>query len=166
MLKEIYNRQSIRKYQNVQINEEVIKELLRAAMNAPTARNLQTWRFVVIEKREVLDEIAEFHPHAPMMKTASFAIMVLGDNTLDQRETFLYVNAAAAIENMLIEGVNQGLGSCWCAIGPSETVIQSFKDYFKLADNLVPVGIVAFGVSDEIKEKIDRYDETKIEWIR
>ena len=57
MLKELYERQSIRKYLDKPVEEEKIMELLRAAMNAPTARNTQSWRFMVIENREALDHM-------------------------------------------------------------------------------------------------------------
>ncbi len=166
MLKEIYERQSIRKYKDVKVDEEVINEILRAGMNAPTARNLQTWKYIVVENKEVLNEISTFTPSMSMMKEATFAIIVLGDRKLDDNDIYLYVNASASIENMLIEGVNQGLGSCWCAIGPNEDRVEAFRNYFKIEDDLVPVACVSFGVSNETKEKVDRYDENKVAWIK
>ena len=51
MLKELYERQSIRHFTNQKVEEEKIEKLLRAAMNAPTARNRQDWRFLVIRNK-------------------------------------------------------------------------------------------------------------------
>ena len=118
MLKELYERQSIRKYLDKPVEEEKIMELLRAAMNAPTARNTQSWRFMVIENREALDHMQTLSPYTGMMKTAPCAIMVLGDKRDIEPEEYLYVNAAAAIENMLIEAVHQGLGTCFTSRSP------------------------------------------------
>lgn len=53
MLKELWERQSIRKYLNKPVEPEKIEELLRAAMNAPTARNSQSWRFLVVTDRQL-----------------------------------------------------------------------------------------------------------------
>lgn len=54
MLKELYDRQSIRHFTTQKVEEEKIEKLLRAAMNAPTARNRQDWRFLVIRNKEAL----------------------------------------------------------------------------------------------------------------
>lgn len=70
-----------------------------------------------------------------------------------------------AIENMLIEAVNQQLGTCWCGIAPVEERITNFKNYFKLADNEYPVGIVAIGYGDESKPLVDRFNEENISYL-
>ena len=113
------------------------EEMLRAAMNAPTARNTQSWRFLVITNRETLNHMTELQPYTGMMKEAYCAILVMGDRNVNPIDEYLYVDAAAAIENMLIEGVHQGLGTCWCAVGPSKERISKFKEYFHLEDHLL-----------------------------
>ena len=57
MLTEIWTRQSIRRYEDRTVEKEKLEELLRAAMHAPTARNTQSWRFMVIRNRKALDEM-------------------------------------------------------------------------------------------------------------
>lgn len=166
MLKEIKDRRSIRKYQDVAYDEQQIIEILKAAMQAPTARNRQTWKFIVVTNKKALQDMPELSPSTSMMKTANFAIIVVGDRKLDDNDAYLYVNGAAAIENMLLEAEHLGLGSCWCAIGPNEDRIKAFKEYYQIADDLLPIAVVAFGVSDETKEFIDRYDESKITWVK
>lgn len=166
MLKELYERQSIRKFLDTPVEEEKITELLRAAMNAPTARNAQSWRFQVITNRKALNEMQNLQPYTQMMKEAYCAIMVLGDTTKSQPEEYLYCDASAAIENMLIEAVHQGLGSCWCAIGPNEDRIKKFREYYHLDDHLLPIAVVAIGYGNETKIKTDRYDENKVSYIR
>lgn len=166
MLKELYQRQSIRHYLSKPVEDTKIKELLHAAMNAPTARNAQSWRFMVITNREALDHMIELQPYTGMMKTAPCAIMVLGDRKASQPDEYLYVDAAAAIENMLIEAVHQGLGTCWCAIGPLPERIEKFRSYFNIKEDLIPVAVVAVGYGDEEKPLVDRFDETKISYYK
>lgn len=74
--------------------------------------------------------MTELQPYTGMMKEAYCAILVMGDRNANPVDEYLYVDAAAAIENMLIEGVHQGLGTCWCAVGPSKERISKFKEYF------------------------------------
>lgn len=165
MLKEIEQRQSIRKYQNKAVEKEKIITLLKAAMNAPTARNTQEWKFKVITNREALNEIVNLSPYTTMMKEAPCAILVMADLNKAINIEYGLINCAAAIENMLIEAVNQQLGTCWCGIAPVEERITNFKNYFKLADNEYPVGIVAIGYGDESKPLVDRFNEENISYL-
>ena len=165
MLKEIHQRQSIRKYQKKEIEPKKLQEVLKAAMNAPTARNAQSWRFMVITNREALNSMSNLQPYTNMMKTAPCAIMVLGDRNASQPDEYLYCDCSAAIENMCIEAVNQGLGTCWCAIGPSPERIQNFKEYYHIEEHLLPIAVVAIGYPDETKPLADRFDEKKISYF-
>ena len=162
MLKELFDRRSIRRYTDRPIPEEVITELLRAAMNAPSARNTQSWRFLVITDRKPLDDIPSLQPYTGMMRQAQAAIMVMGDRNAEASEGYLYVNCAAAIENLLVEAVHQGLGACWCAVAPKPERVEGFSRYFRLDDTLLPVGIVALGWPAEERPRTDQYDPDKV----
>lgn len=166
MLKEIKQRQSIRIYHDTPVEDEKIESILRSAMQAPTARNSQSWRFIVISKREALDDMITLQPYTGMMKTAPCAIMVLGDREAIQPDEYLYVDASAAIENMLLEATHQGLGSCWCAIGPSPERIDNFRSYYHIEERLLPIAVVAIGYGNEQKPHVDRFDFSKISYIR
>jgi len=77
MIDIINKRRSIRKYLNQPVEEEKIISLLKAAMNAPTAKNRQEWRFAVISDKELLTRFAtEVSPYTSMVKDASYAIVV------------------------------------------------------------------------------------------
>ena len=162
MLKEIETRQSIRKYKDVPVSEDQLDAVLRAAMNAPSARNEQCWRFMIVQNRKVLDDIASLSSYMKMMESAPCCILVLADKTIVPYPEYMYYDCSAAIENILIEANHQGLGTCWCAIAPNEDRIATFCDYFELPEDLVPISAVALGVSDEEKSQIDRYDPDKI----
>lgn len=166
MLPEIEKRQSIRKYQNKTVEKEKILSLLKAAMNAPTARNSQEWKFIVITNRKKLDGIIELSPYTTMMKEAPCAILVMADLNKAINIEYGLINCAAAIENILIEATHLGLGTCWCGIAPIKERITAFKNYFNLDNSLYPVGIVAVGYSNENKELIDRFDLNKISYIK
>ena len=98
----ILARRSIRKYTDQPVPDGVIKELLDAAMSAPSAGNQQPWHFVVLRDREILDEVPKFHPHSLMVKEASAAILVCGDPTLEKHKGYWVQDCTAATENILI----------------------------------------------------------------
>ena len=166
MLEAIKQRQSIRKYQNTPIETEKINSLLEAAMNAPTARNTQEWKFVVITNREALNDMCNLSPYTTMMKEAPCAILVLADLEKAINKEYGLINCAAAIENLIIEAMHQELGTCWCGIAPVEERIEKFKEYFKLADNEYPVGVVAVGYSNEKKPLINNFDLKKVRYYK
>lgn len=166
MLNEIYHRHSIRKFTNQPVEQEKITALLKAAMQGPTAKNSQCWRFMVITDRSDLNHLPKMSPYMQMGKTAQIAILVMGDKNATSDDGYIYVDCAAAIENILLEAVHLGLGTCWCGIAPQNERIQLFKDYFEITDQYLPVGLVMIGYPDETKEFIDRYDETKITYFK
>ena len=75
----LFSRRSIRKYTTEAVSEEVLREILEAAMSAPSAGNQQPWHFVIINDRNILDKIPTFHPHSQMLKEAPVAILICGD---------------------------------------------------------------------------------------
>ena len=82
----IFTRRSIRKYTKQPVSDEVLKELLEAAMYAPSAGNRQPWCFVVINDRKILNKIPEYHPYAQMLKEAPVAILVCCERDLQMGE--------------------------------------------------------------------------------
>lgn len=55
----IYKRHSVRKFKNVEVPDEDIKEILRAATNAPSGKNKQNWHFVVVKNKEMILKISK-----------------------------------------------------------------------------------------------------------
>ena len=166
MLEAIKCRQSIRKYQNTPVEPEKINTILEAAMNAPSARNTQEWKFIVITNRQALDDLCTLSPYTTMMKEAPCAILVLADLDKAIHVEYGSVNCSAAIENMIIEATHIGLGTCWCGIAPVSERIENFKKYYHLADNEYPVGVVAVGYSNEKRPLINTYDVSKVRYIK
>ena len=58
----IMNRTSVRSYTEKPVEQEKVEMMLRAGMAAPSACNKQPWHFVVINDREILDQIPQFSP--------------------------------------------------------------------------------------------------------
>ena len=162
MLDTIYDRRSIRKYQEKPVEEKLLNEILKAGMYAPSAVNKQPWHFVVITDKEVMRDIKNLHPYAASLETAPVAIMVLGDTNLEFAQNFYLTDCAAVTENILLAAKWLGLDTCWMGIYPWEKTMKDFSDYFKLPENIKPYSLIAVGYGAETKSRPDRFDESKI----
>jgi nitroreductase len=162
-LKEIFERRSIRKYQDKPVDDESIKKLLRAAMYAPSAGNEHPWHFILIKNRERLNEITTIHPYTQMLKEAPLAIMVCADTSNVKYDGAYWVqDCSAAVQNILLEGQHLGLGTCWCGVYPRESLVKPVRDLFELPDHIEPVAIIAVGYPAEERQVKERYKEDRV----
>lgn len=162
MLETIKNRRSIRKYRDRQIPDETLEILLRAAMQAPSARNLQPWEFVVVRDRETLERIPEYHPYSSMVPEAGAAILVCGNTDIQKDPGYIAQDCAAAVQNLLLEAVNQGLGAVWLGVFPRKERIDGMMELFELPSHIIPVALVSVGFPAEDPGFQDRFDPEKI----
>ncbi len=141
-------RRSIRKYMaGEKIPREDIQTMLEAAMMAPSANNSRPWEFVVVESREVLDQLMAAHPYTGMLATASAAIVVCGRPDLQSGKEFWPQDCGAAIENLLLQATELGYGTCWCGCYPVMDRAEKVREILQVSS--VPVAIVALGVPNE-----------------
>lgn len=158
----IHTRRSIRKYTDRPVPRELVNELLRAAMCAPSAVNAQTWVFIVIDDRKLLDEIPKFSPYASMCREAPLAILVCGDTTLEKAPGFWVQDCSAATQNLLLAAHAVGLGAVWTGIYPREDRVESFRKAFGLPNHVIPLGLVPIGYPAQRPVLQDRYRVEKV----
>lgn len=161
-LEAIHTRRSIRKYTEKPISSEVIKEILSAAMSAPSAVNAQTWTFIVIDDRKILDEVPNFSPYAGMCRGAPLAILVCGDTTQEKAAGFWVQDCSAATQNLLLATHALGLGAVWTGIYPMPDRISGFRKAFELPEHIIPLGLVVIGYPAQKPEPQNRYKEEKV----
>jgi nitroreductase len=156
------DRRSIRRFTGQKVDNMMIKEILRAAMYAPSAVNRQPWHFVVIDDPNMLLKIMEIHPHARMLQTASHAIVVCGDENLQHDDGYWVVDCGAATQNILLAAHSLGLGSCWVGLQPREERKSAFSRLLSLPWHVKPFAMVALGYPDEIKPRPERFHPEKV----
>jgi nitroreductase len=157
----ILSRRSIRRYTSQKISDQLIKELLEAAMNAPSASNEQPWHFIVINDREILGEIPKFHPYSGMLKEAPVAILVCIDLDVGS-EGFLVQDGSAATENILIAAHAKGLGAVWLGLYPLKERITGMRRLLALPDRILPLSLVSIGYPAEKIRKEKRYQPSRV----
>jgi len=162
MLDVIRCRRSVRKYTGEAVSRDVLEELLRAGMQAPSARNLQPWEFILVTDRETLERVPEFHPYSSMVPCAGAAILVCGDTSRQDNPGYIAQDCAAVTQNILLEAVAQGLGAVWLGVCPKLERINGMRLLFKLPDHVLPVSLVSIGVPAENPGPEDRFQSSRI----
>ncbi|MCD8303786.1 MAG: nitroreductase family protein [Prevotellaceae bacterium] len=160
VLTAIATRTSVRAYTPEEVGRDTVETLLRAAMAAPTAGNLQPWRFVVITDRAILDSVPRRIDTARMLASAPLAIVVCGDlgSTFEgEGQDYWVQDASAATENLLLAAHALGLGAVWCGVHPIEERVTFMRELLRLPPNLVPLNIIAIGHPDEQPEPKDKW---------
>ncbi len=158
----IFTRRSIRKYTNAVVSKDDITYLLKAAMAAPSAGNQQPWQFIVIQDRNILNEIPNFHPYSKMLLEAPLAIVVCGDVSVEKHKGMWVQDCSAATQNILLAAESKNLGAVWLGVYPSEERVNQVKKLLNLPEEIIPLSIIAVGHPAEQKEPADRYDEGRV----
>jgi len=158
----ILSRRSIRRYTEQPVSDETIKELLEAAMSAPSAGNEQPWHFLVIRERQILNEIPKYHQYSQMLRDAPVAIMVCGDERLQKYEGYWVQDCSAATENILIAAQAKGLGAVWLGVFPIEDRVIALRKLLNIPEEVIPFSLISIGYPAEEKPPSGRYDTSRI----
>lgn len=160
----IFQRRSIRAYERRPVPEEAVRDLLEAAMAAPSAAAKDPWCWVVVRKREMLARIAEGLPNGKMLPDADVGIVACGDLRLahDGQLSYLLQDVSAAIQNLLLAASGLGIGTCWLGVHPREDRIAHVRNLLGIPVEVVPVAVIAVGWPGEEKEPRTRYLESRV----
>lgn len=111
MLEAIWKRASVRSYKADDVPDEVLEEVLRAAFHAPTAINARPWHIIVVKDPAKREHLAGTHQYAGFCGDAPVVLVFCANPA---RSSHWWIeDCSAAVENAMIEAVNQGLGTCW-----------------------------------------------------
>lgn len=159
----IQRRRSVRAFEPTPVERVKVEEMLRAAMQAPSAHNQQPWEFLVVEDQDKLKKLSQVHQYAAPLAGAPVGIVVLMNRSRLQVERFWQQDIAAAVQNMMLQAVDLGLGTLWMGIAPDEENMASVKKMCQLPEEVEAFGLFAVGYSDRNRFK-DRFDASRIHW--
>ncbi len=173
-----HTRRSIRRYLDRPVPMELIDQLLEAATRAPSAHNLQPWRFAVIsspivkaqladrmgerlkaDRQREADRVAEIDRDVQRSRerlNAAPVVIVVCLSSLDldeARERIMAIQSvAASIENLLLAAHEAGLGACWMA-APLYCP-DVVRDVLQLPDDWEAQALITVGYpADKVKPK-------------
>ena len=167
MLDILRNRRSIRKFKDKEIEPELIERLKEAALRSPTSRGNNSWRFVFVTNRALLEELSRAKESGSgFLKGARLGVVV----SAVEGESDVWVEDCSIASIILqLTGQSLGLGSCWIQIrNRMHDSRLSAEDYVKAAlnlpENMRVESMIAFGYPDEKKMPIPN-DELEYEKI-
>jgi nitroreductase len=137
----IKKRRSIRKYLRKELEKEKLEKLLESARLAPSAKNLQPWKLVVVTQRETKEKLVDACKGQEFIADCSVFIVGVGNPEFKWH----VVDTAIALEHVALEAVELGLGTCWIGAFEEEKV----KEILKIPENLKVVACMAVGYPAE-----------------
>jgi F420 biosynthesis protein FbiB-like protein len=165
-------RRSIRRFKDTPIPDDALQAILTAATQAPSGKNRQPWRFVVVQgdqrvemvrimRQGIAEMKAQGHDtgsalgSAHIMEQAPVTVFVLNPEGLHPwltrsiEQMFIDLiniqSIGAAIQNMLLAALDLGLGSLW--IGDIHYAYEELRDWLGTESQLIAA--VSFGYPDE-----------------
>jgi nitroreductase len=158
----LLTRRSIRRYAARPIPDSLVRAVLEAAMNAPSAGNQQPWHFVLLTDRRLRAEIPEFHPYADMLPGAPVAILVCGDLRLERFSGYWVQDCSAATQNLLLAAHAQGLGAVWVGVYPREERVRRLRGMIGAPESVVPFALVPLGYPAEQPPRAQRFNAERV----
>ena len=117
IIEEIVARRSIREYAPGPVEKEKLERILEAGRLAPTARNQQDWRILIVSETALKDRlIAEASPHQSFLKGAPLILAACAlnpDYIMRCGHAAFLIDLAIVLEHMALQAVREGLGTCW-----------------------------------------------------
>nr|WP_320012169.1 nitroreductase family protein [uncultured Desulfobulbus sp.] len=162
LLEAIHTRRSIRKYLQKDIPEELVQQILAAAMMAPSAGDERPWQFIIVSEKEIKEQIKAAHPYAGMVVNAPLGILICGDLSKQKHEGFWVQDCSAAMQNLLLAAHALGLGAVWTGIYPVEDRVKQCRTIFNLPEEIIPFGLAVMGWPDQSVKTPDRFDSSRI----
>ena len=143
-IEKLLSRRSVRKFKNTPISKEAIKKILEAGRQSPSATNNQPWHFVVIKDKEGKVS-CDFRGFNGWVLGADFVIVGFYMISEVIIEKLSLMDVTIALQNMVIAGWVQGVGSCWMGAFDEKKLKQTLN----LPVDSKIVGAVAFGMPNE-----------------
>ncbi len=145
----IRTRYAVRDFRPDSLPEETILRILEAGRLAPSQRNRQQWHFVVVQDRETLKKIGELASSGRYIAQAPMAVAVVMQGSKMPK-----IDAARAVQNMILAAWAEGVGTCW--VGGIDR--DQVKDLLNLPEDAELITILPFGYPAQrsLKGKKDR----------
>ena len=178
----IYGRRAVREFTSEPVDEGLLRQLIDAAIQAPSAVNQQPWLFTIVRNKELLAHISG-EAKAHMLKTSPAALAshhflnILERSGLRHilwRPVLILISAAAspwaigdcalAAENLMLAAHAAGLGTCWIGFAKGWLETPEGKSALKLPETYIPVAPIIVGHPKLVPPAVSR-KPPRIDWI-
>ena len=147
----IRTRCSCRNYQDRPVEQEKLLAVLEAARQAPSAKNLQDWRFVVVTDRQTKKKLAAAANNQTFLENAGAIIIActVSDHVMRCGQAVGPIDVAIALEHMCLQATELGLATCWIGSFYPDRV----RPIVGIPENVAIIELLALGYpADALKE--------------
>ncbi len=160
ILETIRSRRSIRKFENVEVPEELLEKILDAGRWAPSGLNNQPWRFAVITDSSLREMFSQLTHYSRIISGSQILIAVFLDAAVSYDRTKDVQAIGACIQNMLLEAHSLGLGAVW--LGEILKSREHISKILGLGKELELMAVIALGYPNEIPKDSRRKELNKL----
>lgn len=145
-------RRSVRKFKNIEVPEEKLKNILNAALLAPTSRNRNPCSFYVIKNKDILKKLSKAKKAgAAFLAEADCAVAVFADS--EKADTWIE-DSSIALTYMMLSAEEQGIGNCWCQLHmrfseDGNDAEKNARGILSVPEEFRIVGVLGLGIPNE-----------------
>jgi nitroreductase len=154
ILEAIRKRYSCRAYVDKPIEQEKLDQIFEAARLAPSAKNLQDWRFVVVKDKEKKIQVAATTNHPEVFGKAGVVIAACSNSKDVMRcgQAVAPIDVAIALEHISLQATDLGLATCW--IGSFEP--DKVREILGIPQDIAIIELMALGYPADKAKKPSR----------
>jgi nitroreductase len=156
LMEVIRNRRSVRKYKSKLVSEKDIEYVLQAARLAPSWKNDQCWRYIVVTDADLRKKITAGGRWADRAAEAPVIIVGCADPTKSgdrNGKQYYMLDMGISMEHLMLAATERGLGTCCIGLGFDEKVV---KETLGIPENIRVVALTPLGYADESPALKDR----------
>ncbi|MDD1657481.1 MAG: nitroreductase family protein [Methanomicrobiales archaeon] len=155
----IKSRRSVRNFKETRVPDDVVRDALECARQAPTAMNLQPWLVGIITERDTLQKIADLTDQGKFIAKAPILFAIFGE-----RGQKYYLEDCSAFTMQLVLGLwSYGVGSCWVA-GEKKPYCDAVRNLLQVPATHTLVSLLPAGYPAEmaapLKKELARFTFT------
>ncbi len=158
----IFTRTSTRQFESREVESKYIIKILRAAMAAPSAVNQQPWEFYVINDKEIISRLSQVSPYSRPAANAPVVVVPCYHTDGLNAPMMVEIDMALAVENILLEAEDLGLGAVMLGIAPIPELMRAAAEILNLPENFKPFTIIPIGWPVNKHPQEDRYEPSRI----
>lgn len=150
VLKVIMERRSVRRYRSEPVPQDVLLRVLDAARFSPSGKNLQPWKFIVVKNETLKQRLAEASLRQSFIADAPIVVVACGfpDKCYSRMGNYMKswpVDVAIAVEHLMLQAQEEGLGTCWVGAFDEEEV----RSILNVPDGVKVLALTPLGYPDE-----------------
>jgi nitroreductase len=156
----IRKRYSCRAYQDKPIEREKLEQILEAARLAPSAKNLQDWRFVVVTDKQTKRKIAQAANNQTFLQNAGAIIVAcsVSNEVMRCGQAVGPIDVAIALEHIALQAAELGLATCWIGSFYPEKI----RPIVGMPQNIAIIELMAVGYPADSRKEPRRESLDKI----